>query len=82
MGLGGALACLAYALNTGRFWRITDADSPKSNSGWRLFLGLNAGAGAFITGAYIHSLGKVPIWAPFLISLVTYAVFLTALRKV
>nr|WP_272902524.1 prenyltransferase [Brevibacterium daeguense] len=46
--LAGLLA-LPYALNTGRFWSITDATSADAHRGWRVFLWLNYVVGFLVT---------------------------------
>ncbi len=81
LGGGAAVGVLLYAVNTGRFWNVTDEKSPKTNAGWRLFLALNMGLGAFLTNVYVFSLGDEPIWLPFIVALVTYALFFWFLQK-
>ena len=81
LGYGAALSCGLYALNVGRFWNITDVNSPKTNAGWRLFLALNGQAGAYVTGMWLYTLGKVPLWTPFAISAITFAFLAAILRR-
>jgi lycopene elongase/hydratase (flavuxanthin-forming) len=81
LGIAAAAGVAFYAVNAGRFWKTTDATAPETNRGWRLFLGLNAGLGAFLTNAYIYDLGHEPIWVPFVAALVVYVGFFSFLRK-
>lgn len=81
IGYGAALGIFAYAVNVGRFIRVSDEKSPETNAGWRLFLGLNAGLGAFLTNAYLFSLGIEPIWISFVAAACTYILFFSLLRK-
>jgi 4-hydroxybenzoate polyprenyltransferase len=81
MGYGVVAGIALYALNTSRFIATTDEKASETNAGWRLFLGLNAGLGAFITNAYIFQRGFEPVWLPFVAASATYTVFLYFLRK-
>ena len=80
-GYGAAFGIFLYALNAGRFSLVTDETSPETNQGWRLFLGLNAGLGAFLTDAYNYKLRAEPAWVAFVAAASMYCLFFILLRK-
>lgn len=49
-----AFYIILYAINTARFWRITDKKSDRTRAGWSVFLKLNYFTGFIVTLVLIY----------------------------
>jgi 4-hydroxybenzoate polyprenyltransferase len=79
-GLIVASSIFLFALNSGRFWTITDSNAEQTRNGWRIFLVMSLAVGALVVTGFMYfyipfGIARMPSFAPVFIAAFTFLFF-------